>query len=332
MKKLETVIWGIIGAGNVCEIKSSPALSKIPYSRIKTVMRRNAEKAKDFAHRHAITHWTTNLDDLLNDSEINAIYIATPPNSHAEFTIKAAQAGKAVYVEKPMANSIEECQSMIDACKEADVHLFVAYYRRALPGFLKVKELVDNGIIGDIRTVNIKMFKPLKDSDFNNAENWRVFPNIAGGGYFHDLASHQLDYLDFLFGKITTAYGISKNQAHVYISDDIVNAVFQFENGVIGTGNWCFTTDNISEEDNITIVGSKGELSFNSFGNPMIIDLKSSTSGNEQLIYDHQQPIQKPLIQLIVDELRGIGTSPSNGISGARATAVMAKITNNTIK
>ena len=117
-----------------------------------------------------------------------------------------------------------------------------------------------------------------------------------------------------------------------FLIGNIVNAVFQFENGVIGTGNWCFTTDNISEEDNITIVGSKGELSFNSFGNPMIIDLKSSTSGNEQLIYDHQQPIQKPLIQLIVDELRGIGTSPSNGISGARATAVMAKITNNTIK
>jgi predicted dehydrogenase len=115
MKKVETVIWGIIGAGNVCEIKSAPAMSKIPFSRIKTVMRRNAQKAEDFANRHAIKQWTINMDDLLSDSEINAIYIATPPNTHAELTIKAAQAGKAVYVENPMANAIEECESMIDA-------------------------------------------------------------------------------------------------------------------------------------------------------------------------------------------------------------------------
>lgn len=332
MKKVETVVWGVIGAGNVCEIKSSPALSKIPYSRIKTVMSRNAEKVKDFAQRHKISHWTTNLDELLNDPEINAIYIATPPDSHAEFTIKAAQAGKAIYVEKPMANSTEECQLMIDACKKADVPLFVAYYRRALPGFLKVKELIDNGMLGDIRTVNIEMYKPLKDADFNNSGNWRVVPYIVGGGYFHDLASHQLDYLDFLFGEITTAYGISANQEHAYIADDIVNAVFQFENGVIGTGNWCFTTDKIAEKDNITIVGSKGELSFNCFDTPMTINFKSSIAGHSLLIYDHQQPIQEPLIQLIVDELRGIDISPSNGISEARATAIMDKIANSSIK
>jgi predicted dehydrogenase len=187
---------------------------------------------------------------------------------------------------------------------------------------LKIKELIDNGMLGDIRTVNIEMYQPLKDFDIDDSENWRVVPEIACGGYFHDLASHQLDYLDFLFGKLTTAYGISANQAHAYISDDIVTAAFQFENGVIGTGNWCFTTDKISDKDNITIVGSKGELSFNCFGTPMIINLKSSLGGNEQLIYDHQQPIQEPMIQLIVDELRGIGISPSYGISGARKSNI----------
>ena len=328
MEKVETVIWGIIGAGNVCEIKSAPAMSKIPFSRVKTVMRRNAEKAEDFAVRHGIKHWSTNLDDLLNDDEINAIYIATPPDTHAEFTIKAAEAGKAVYVEKPMANSVEECNNMIEACNKANVPLFVAYYRRALPGFLKIKELVDSGMLGDIRTVNIEMYKPLNDTDINGFENWRVVPEIAGGGYFHDLASHQLDYLDFLFGKITKVFGISANQAHVYISDDIVTATFQFENGVIGSGNWCFTAGEISEKDNITIIGSEGELSFNCFGEPMIIHFKSSKEGNKEFIYKHEQPIQEPLIRLIVDELRGIGTSASNGINGVRTTYIMAKITN----
>ena len=328
MEKVKTVIWGIIGAGNVCEIKSAPAMSKIPFSKVKTVMRRNAEKAEDFAMRHSIKHWSTNFDDLLNDDEINAIYIATPPNTHAELCIKAAQAGKAVYVEKPMANSVEECNSMIEACRKANIPLFVAYYRRALPGFLKIKELIDNKMLGNIRTVNIEMYKPLKATDTDNSENWRVVPEIAGGGYFHDLASHQLDYLDFLFGKITKSVGISANQANAYSSDDIVTASFQFENGVIGTGNWCFTANKVSEKDNITIIGSEGELSFNCFGEPMVIHFKNSTDGNKEFIYTHEQPIQEPLIRHIVDELRGVGTSASNGINGARTTDVMAKITN----
>jgi len=329
MEKIEKVVWGIIGAGDVCERKSAPAMYKTPFSEVKTVMRRNAEKAADFAKRHGINNWTTDVNDLLNDPEINAIYIATPPDSHAELTLKAAKAGKAVYVEKPMANSVEECETMIQACREANVPLFVAYYRRTLPGFLKVKELIENGILGDIRAVNIEMYKPLSESDLKNANaNWRVNPEIAGGGYFHDLASHQLDFLDFLFGKITQAKGISANQAGLYRSDDIVSATFSFENGVVGSGLWCFTADKSSEKDSIRIIGSQGELSFNCFGDPMTIQLKSSVNGNQEFSYLHEQPIQQHLVQAIVNELRGVGTSPSTGISGARATGVMDRITN----
>lgn len=328
MEKVETVIWGIIGAGDVCERKSVPAMYKTEHSKVKSVMRRNAQKAEDYAKRHNISHWTTRLEDLLNDKEINAIYIATPPDSHAELTIKAAKAGKAVYVEKPMANSTKECEAMIEACREADVKLFVAYYRRTLPGFLKVKELIDDGMIGSVRTVKIEMYKPLSvDDTFDPDTNWRVQPSISGGGYFHDLASHQLDYLDFLFGKITFTAGVSKNQAHAYPADDIVSSVFCFENGVVGSGIWCFSTDEISEKDCITIIGSKGEISFNCFGEPMLINLKSTENGIHQFSYIHQQPIQQPLVQLIVDELRGIEHSPSTGISGARTTTVMEKMT-----
>lgn len=328
MEKVDTVIWGIIGVGDVCERKSVPAMYKTEHSEVKSVMRRNAQKAEDYAKRHNIRHWTTRLDDLLNDEEINAIYIATPPDSHAELTILAAKAGKAVYVEKPMANSTKECEAMIEACKAADVKLFVAYYRRSLPGFLKVRELIDNGMIGNIRTVKIEMFKPLSiDDTFDSETNWRVHPQIAGGGYFHDLASHQLDYLDFLFGKITYSSGISKNQAHAYPADDIVSSVFSFENGVVGSGIWCFSADIVSEKDCITIIGSKGEISFNCFGEPMLINMKSSENGIQQFSYIHQQPIQQSLVQLIVDELRGKGHSPSTGISGARTTSVMENMT-----
>jgi len=327
MEKVDNVIWGIIGAGDVCEKKSAPAMSKIEHSEVKTVMRRNAVKAADYAERHGIAHWTTNPDELFNDKEINAIYIATPPGTHAQLTIKAAKAGKAVYVEKPMANTYAECLSMISACKEAGVPLFVAYYRRTLPGFLKVKELIESAALGEIRFVNIEMYQSLQPDIISHLENnWRVDPEIAGGGYFHDLASHQLDYLDFLFGPVIEAYGISRNQAHIYPADDIVSGSFIFENGVLGTGTWCFTSNPVSEKEIIRIVGSNGELSFNTFGDPMTIRLESLKNGKEVFTFSHTQPIQEPLIQLVVDELRGVGVSPSTGITGTRASWAMEQI------
>lgn len=327
MEKVDKVIWGILGAGDVCEIKSVPAMYALPDSEVKMVMRRNAAKAADFAKRHGIGHWTTDLDELLQDNEINAVYIATPPNTHAELTLKCALAGKAVYVEKPMANSYADCLSMVEGCRKANVPLFVAYYRRTLPGFLKVKELIESGKIGEPRFVNIEMYQSLQPGIIAQAEtNWRVIPEIAGGGYFHDLASHQFDYLDFLFGPIAESSGISGNQAHSYPADDIVSASFRFENGVIGSGMWCFTTGPASEKDTTRIVGSQGEIQFNTFGNPMLIRLKNKEEGMEEFSYTHAQPIQLPLVRIIVNELCGTGSSPSTGISGARTTRVLESI------
>jgi len=326
MNKSKTTTWAIIGAGNVCEIKSAPAMNQIPGSKIKTVMRRNAEKAADYAQRHHIEHWTTDINDIINDPEITAIYIATPPDTHSIYTKLAATAGKAVYVEKPMANTYAECISMIEVCKKHNVPLFVAYYRRTLPGFLKVKDLVESDILGEIRLVSIEMFQPLQPVLIAQAEtNWRVKPEIAGGGYFHDLASHQLDYLDFIFGPITDAKGISGNQAGQYPADDIVTASFRFENGVIGSGIWCFTTDSNTEKDEIKIVGSKGQLSFNTFGDPMIIKIKAGDS-EKTVMYSHKQPIQTTLIQTIINQLNNKEICPSTGETAARTTKVLDQI------
>ena len=176
--------------------------------------------------------------------------------------------------------------------------------------------------------MNIEMYQSIQPDIIAKLENnWRVNPDIAGGGYFHDLASHQLDYLDFLFGPIIEAHGITGNQAHLYLADDLVTASFWFSSGVLGSGVWCFTTSSVSEKDVIRIIGSKGEIWFNTFGAPMVINLKNETIGGETLLFTHSEHIQQFLIQKVVDELRGVGTSPSNGISGARTSRVMEQIT-----
>ena len=326
MKTVDKVVWGVIGAGSVCEVKSVPGMYKVAHSEVKTVMRRNAEKGADFVRRHRIHHSTTNADDIFNDPDINIVYIGTPPDTHCEYTLKAAAAGKAVYVEKPMANSDEECSEMIKACKEANVPLFVAYYRRALPGFNTLREIIRSGKIGDVRFAEIEMWRAPRSYDLDPEGNWRVFPEISGGGHFHDLASHQLDYLDSLFGPIIDAKGFGFNQGGLYPADDLVTGSFLFENGVAGAGMWCFTTDKSSEKEIITILGSKGHLVFNTFGSPMQIHITTSAV-TELLETEHPEHIQQPLIQTIVDELRGIGTCPSTGITGARTTRAMLKIT-----
>ena len=326
MFKDKEIRWGIIGVGDVCEVKSAPAMNLIEGSKLVAVMRRDGGKAADYAVRHGVPKWYDDADALINDPEVSAIYIATPPGAHEIFTLKAAAANKPVYVEKPMARTYDECLNMIKACESAQVPLFTAYYRRMLPNFLKVKSLLEEGVIGDVRYVNIllnKKHQPDPLSKKGQNDNWRVDPEIAGGGYFFDLASHQLDIMDFLFGPIREAQGFKHNQGHFYTAEDIVIGSFYFENGIIGIGNWCFTTSDISEKDVTTIVGSKGQISFPFFGNNTVT-LEIEGKEAEIMAFEMPKHIQQPLIQTIVDELLGNGVCPSTGISGARTNKVMS--------
>ncbi len=207
--------WGMIGCGNVTEVKSGPALRKAEGSALLAVMRRDGEKARDYAKRHGVAKWGTDARALIHDPEVDAVYIATPPAFHADYAVQAAQAGKPVYVEKPMACTTADCRRMIAACRDAGVPLFVAYYRRALPRFLQVKALLEAGAIGEARGVIVRLIRPAKVEEAD-ASNWRVDPAIAGGGYFYDVGSHMLDLLDFLLGPITAVQGTAANQAGLY--------------------------------------------------------------------------------------------------------------------
>ena len=332
--------WGFIGCGSVTEKKSGPAFNKVDGSEIVAVMRRDKEKARDYAARHNIKKWYDNANDLINDNDVNAVYIATPPGSHYEYAIAAIKAGKPVYIEKPMAASYEECVEINKVSEETGVPCFVAYYRRTLPYFLKVKQLIDDGKLGDISTVQISFAIPPYATDYNrNNLPWRVNKEIAGAGYFYDLASHQLDLLDFIFGEIEDVYGFTHNTAGLYDVEDTVSTTFRFKNGVVGSGSWTFVAPKDTRLDQITIVGTKGKLTFSTF-NFSPIELETSNDKQEFLL-ENPENIQFYLIQSIVNYLNEKGETPvsieetsvskeklpvSTGATAIRTNYIMDKI------
>lgn len=322
MKELR---WGMIGCGDVTEVKSGPAFNRVPHSKLLAVMCRTPGRAEDYAARHRISKWYQDGAELIADPEINAIYIATPPDSHLIYTEMAAEAGKPVYVEKPMARNYSECLKMIGICEKYDVPLFVAYYRRCLPKFQTVRKLLHSGRIGTVRTVMITLHLSPREEDFNR-ENlpWRVLPEVAGGGYFVDLASHQLDLLDYLIAPIAKAKGIAKNQAGLYPAEDLVLAIFHFENDIAGSGNWCFTVSPDNQLDRMEIIGSKGKLEFSAFDDSPV--RLSHQSGTEEFSDIWPQHVHQPLVETVVRELLGSGKCPSTGISAARTSRVMDQI------
>jgi predicted dehydrogenase len=323
---MKTVRWGIIGCGNVCEVKSGPAFYKCHHSALQAVMRRDAEKAEDFAKRHHAVRYYTQAEDLIRDPEVDVVYIATPPGFHADWAIQVLQAGKPVYVEKPMGINHEECVRMIKAAEENQQKLWVAYYRRSLPYFLKIKELIDNQSIGKVQTVVTEFFRPPLPSDTNEKlHTWRVNPQIAGGGYFYDMAVHTIDILMYLLGDIVRANGIASNIGHLYETEDTVSASFLFKSGVIGSGIWSYVSS--ETKDSIEIIGEKGKIRFSTFDfSPIELTTKA---GTESFNFTRPIHIQQDMIQSIVDEINGTGRCPSTGESGALTNWVVAEIFQN---
>jgi predicted dehydrogenase len=315
---VERVRWGIIGVGNVTERKSGPGFQQAERSELVAVMRRNVELAADYARRNNVPRWYDDADELINDPEVDAVYVATPPDSHREYVVRVAQAGKPVYVEKPMARTALECEEMISACDEAGVGLYVAYYRRAMPRFITVKELLDSGRIGKLRTLSIRNERPAPVGEADN-EGWRVDPEISGGGHFVDLGSHILDLLDWLVGPVTHAAGVATNRGRRYRAEDLVTGVFSFRSGVEGVGVWNY--DSFQNKDQVEIIGTAGALRFSCFADEPLRLITSA--GVEPIKAPYPETAQLPLIQAVVNALTGYGESPSDGHSAVRTARVI---------
>jgi predicted dehydrogenase len=321
---MKTIRWGMIGCGDVAEVKSGPGFYKARNSTLIAVMRRNGELAADYARRHNVPRWHDDADAIIGADDIDAVYIATRPDSHRDYVLRAAASGKAVYVEKPMGMNHAECLEMIEASRRHGVPLFVAYYRRAMPYFLKVRELIEEGTIGPVRMVITRHFArlPPRDALAEGRLPWRVDPAHGSGGFFFEAVCHNFDMLDFLFGPVVRVSGLAANKARAYPPEDTVAAHYVFASGVHGCGAWCFATDRDDEVNEV--IGADSTLTFHPFSFRPI----SVTRGAVARTYPVETlpHVQQPLIQSIVDELNGVGRCPSTGETAARTAAVIDEI------
>jgi predicted dehydrogenase len=300
--------WGIIGCGDVTEIKSGPAFSKIEGSRLVAVMRRDAEKAADYAKRHKVPKWYSNADELMDDPEINAIYIATPPAFHLSYALTALKKGLNVYVEKPVTLNAAEAKELAAAVKASNAKLVVAHYRRAVPLFLRIKELIDRHIIGEIRTIQIRMWQaanPALIADTDN--NWRLQPAISGGGYFHDLAPHQIDLLLYYFGQPEKYQGYALNQSGSAAADDHVCGQIVFPKDIVVNASWSFNVGEHQQSDLCEIIGTKGSISFAFFGK--YVSWKSSGEETTET-FIHPEHIEQPMISQVVSYFNSLQDNP----------------------
>ena len=318
---MNTINWGIIGAGDVAEVKSGPAFQKTENSELLAVMRRDGKKAADFAERHQVPHWYDDARELLENAEINSVYIATPPQSHLDYALMALQAGKNVYLEKPMALSAKEAKQIAAAVRKSPGKLTVAHYRRRLPAFMKVKELVGNGAVGDIRFADLKILQSKKsDIIAETDENWRLNPRISGGGYFHDLAPHQLDMMYYLFGDFEAFSGLSNSQNDDYEADDLVSGVIAFKNGVQFNGLWCFSVAENDKKDACIIYGSEGTIEFSFYGEKVTVYHEDTT---EQFEFQNPKHVQQPMIEATVAYFLGNAENPCTAEEGVKVMGLM---------
>jgi 1,5-anhydro-D-fructose reductase (1,5-anhydro-D-mannitol-forming) len=311
----KNIRWAIIGCGNVCEVKSGPAFSIVPHSSLVAVMRRNFELAKDYALRHGVPSYYDNVEEVLARKDIHAVYIATPTISHEPYTLQALEAGKAVYVEKPVALDVSACERMIEAQRKTKLPVVVAHYRRALPLFQTIKMLLEEQEIGDIISIDLRLWNT-PPSEISKDKNWRIDPALSGGGLFHDLAPHQLDILYWLFRDMHDVVVKTENVQKAYNAPDQVNLEATFNTSIKFSGEWRFYVDQQNVEEWTIIQGKKGRIIF-SFFDPTW--LKVETNQTKQLNFERWKHIQQPMIEQVVKHFRNEVSNPCS-LEDARAT------------
>ena len=348
--------WGIIGCGDVCEIKSGPAFYKCENSSLVAVMRRDEKKAQDYAQRHNVEKFYSNIDDIINDDDVDCLYVATPPGGDRTLIAsKIAHAGKPCYMEKPLARDHSESQEIVECFERLGIPLYVAFYRRYMPKFVAVKEeVLECSLLGDLTGVSVTLSWPRHREE---KKHWHYKKEISGGGLLLDVGCHMLDIVDHLVGPILDCQGIAiqsvKEQGWIPSNGKVEDNVRGFwkhkigQNKVIG-GNCSFNfCSGGQSQDEVKIIGTKGTVIFSCFNSE---PAKVVLEGEREIIIlgaPHPDHVHQPLVQMIVNELLTTRSTSDDGklwskylppesdrctctgVAGSRTSKVMDQLLNN---
>jgi len=314
---MTTIKWGIIGCGNVTEVKSGPAFNLVPGSELVAVMRRDADKAADYARRHGVRKWYADARALLNDPEINAIYIATPPASHQQYALAALERGLPVYLEKPMALHAESASVIASVAESKGIKFAMAHYRRKLPSFSFIKSLLDQQSIGQVRMIQLQLWK---EPTTEKEHNWRLQSELSGGGHFHDLAPHQLDILLYYFGMPSRYFGTGTSITGNV--PDIVSGQMVLPGNILFNGCWNFASPANEAKDECIITGTTGSIHFSFFSNIETVVVYDK-DGAQTHHFQTPKHIQQPMIEAVVKYFQGEGENPCTAREGYRSMLLL---------
>lgn len=249
--------WGLIGAGDIARKSIVPALTSMPNCELVSVSREKGVLAEAFAAEFGIKHWYADWREMILDDEIDAVYVATPVFVHAEQTIAAAEAGKHVLCEKPMALNVEECDRMIAACSSNNVQLGIAYYRRFYPVIERVRQIIASGEIGKVVFAQMNAFEYV-DLPPDDPRHWFIEKAKSGGGPMMDFGCHRLEVLTDLFGQVNRTQSLVTNVVFNREVEDTAAVLLQFD---VGTCAALVVTHAAHEpQDTLDIFGQRGSI------------------------------------------------------------------------
>jgi len=293
MKKLN---WGLIGAGDIVRKRVAPAINALEKCELTAVCRNRAELAESFAKEFGAKKWFADWRELLKDEETEAVYIATPVFLHKEQTIAAAENGKHVLCEKPMALNAKDCEEMIAACKANNVKLGIAYYRRFYPVIKRIKEIIASEELGKISVAQMNAFEFFNPTP-ENPRFWLLQKEKSGGGPMMDFGCHRLEVLTHLFGQVSEIKSVIGNAAFERETEDTAMTILKFESGVFA--NVTVTHAAFEPKDTLEIFGTKGTISVSVLNKEKII--VKTENGERTEIYPNHANVHQPLIADFTD-------------------------------
>ena len=288
----DCVRWGLIGCGDIAQRRVAPALVQTQHSELVAVSRANSDLLDEFADRFNVQHRFADWNELVRCKDIDAVYVATPVNLHAEQTITALESGKHVLCEKPMALDVADCERMISAAKAHGVKLGIAYYRHFYPVVRRMKQIIDSGEIGKPIVAQVTAFEWFNPSP-SNSRAWLLNPEISGGGPMFDFGCHRIQLLLHLFGSTRRVTGVMSTALFNRVVEDAAAATFEFEQGTIATLSVSHAV--MEPRDSFTVFGSEGLMNVEVLNEGNLII--TTRDGQRTELHAPAQNIHQPLIE-----------------------------------